>query len=284
MLEIGQDDDGVPIQVCYALATDGERRYVDLVAISALAVKRIHPRAKITVLTDDRSLPAISSLLEPSALAENVRSVGAYLDGSAGVRSRFIKTQVRQFIDGDFLCLDADAIPVAAFMMLFQGNEPLCAAIDRSPEMPGGNGFPSFAAPAFERLGWPQPSRFYLNSGVVLWKDRPITRQLGRLWHENWARFFRESNDFADQPAFNYSMDLLGISPGIMDDKFNARVGVAAEFARDACIYHFYASGPGTPGSVAVEELLERFRGGARLDKSAIDAAIVRSHRPVSSA
>lgn len=273
-----------PVHVCYAVATDGERRYVDLVAISALAVKRIHPGAKITVLTDDRSLPIISSLLEPFALAEKVRSVGAYPAGAVGVRSRFVKTQVRQFIDGDFLYLDADAIPVASFARVFRCKEVLCAAIDRSPLMPGGNGFPSWAEPAFERLGWPFPSKFYLNSGVVFWRDTSITRQLGRLWHENWLRFFRESNDFADQPAFNYCIDhLSGLFPRIMDDKFNARVGVAPEFARKAAIYHFYASGPGTPGSIAVNELLMRFREGSLLDKLAIDAAIVRSHRSISS-
>src|SRR5437764_4216 len=90
------------IQVCFALATDGERRYVDLAALSALAVRRIHPRAKIIVLTDDQSLRAVSSTLEPYRLSATVRSVGEY-SGETGPRSRFVKTQVRQFVDGDFV-------------------------------------------------------------------------------------------------------------------------------------------------------------------------------------
>src|SRR4051812_44207954 len=90
------------IQVCYALASDGDQRYIDLVAISALAVKRFHPSAKIVVLTDDQSFPLVQSLLGQTGLGDVVRTVGAYQDKS-GARGRFVKTQVRQFIDGDFL-------------------------------------------------------------------------------------------------------------------------------------------------------------------------------------
>ena len=265
-------------QVCYALATDGERRYVDLVAISALAVRQIHPAAKITILTDDRSLPIITSLLDAYGLATHVRSVGAYASW-VGARSRFAKTQVRQFVDGDFLYLDADAIPVASFDELFRKTKgPLCAAIDRSPKAPAGSGFPSWAEPTFDRLGWSHPPPFYLNSGVVLWRDTPMSRRLGKLWHQNWLRFFDMSKDFADQPAFNYSLNSLGISPAIMHDRYNARVGLSREFADGASIYHFYASDDGLPGRMAVEEMLTKFRAGVALDGSAIDAALARSH------
>jgi hypothetical protein len=266
------------IQVCYAVSADADQRYVDLVVISALAVKRIYPAAKITVLTDDQSLPLVSSLLDRYGLARKVRSTGKYV-GPAGARSRFVKTQARTVVDGDFLYLDADAIPVARFDKLFRSKGPVCAAIDRSPKAPAGSGFPSWAEAAFQRLGWPYPPPHYLNGGVVFWRDTPITRRLGRLWHENWLRFYNASDDYADQPSFNYSLSSLGIVPQIMHDKYNARVGLRLEFADQASIYHFYASDNGTPGSAAVDELLSKFRDGAALDLLTIRAALVRSHR-----
>jgi hypothetical protein len=195
-----------------------------------------------------------------------------------GARSRFAKTQVRQYLDGDFVYLDADAIPVAAIDDLFREKGPVCAAIDRSPKVPTGSGFPVWAEPPFDRLAWPYPTRYYLNSGVVFWRDTPITRRLGKLWHENWNQFFRESNDFADQPAFNYSLNALGVAPAIMHDKYNARVGLSREFARGALIYHFYASDPASAGSAAVEYLLTKFRAGIALDASAFDEAVAHSH------
>lgn len=266
------------IQVCFAVASDGERRYVDLLTISALALRKIYGAAKLTILTDDQSLPIIAPLLAHHDLAKNIRSVGAF-PGEMGARSRFAKTQARQFMEGDFLYLDADAIPVAGFDQLFRERTvSVCAAIDRSPEEPDGCGLPSWASSAFERLGWSHPLPFYLNSGVVFWRDTPLARQLGNAWHENWLRFFQSSNDFADQPAFNHSLSSLGISPGVMHDRYNARVGLSPEFTDGASIYHFYASDSKLPGHAALEELLIAFRNGDALDVSLIDAALARSH------
>jgi hypothetical protein len=259
------------------VATDGERRYAELVALSAGAVKRIHPKAKIIVLTDDRSWSIVKAVLKPHGFARSLRSVGAF-SGEMGPRSRFVKTQVRQFVEGDFIYLDADAIPLAAFDQVFHDTSWLVsAAIDRSLSSPSGSGFPSFAVAAFDRLGWAQPTQFYLNCGVTCWKDTPITRRLGKAWHDNWRIFFEESNDYADQPAFNYSLVALGISPGIMHDKYNARVGLSADFARDAIIYHFYASDRATPGYAAIESLLAKFRSGVTLDVAVINLVLAQS-------
>jgi hypothetical protein len=117
-----------------------------------------------------------------------------------------------------------------------------------------------------------------LNSGVTFWRDTEVARRPGKAWHENWRTFFPESNDFADQPAFIYSLTALGISPAIMVDKYNARVGLSAEFAGEAIIYHFYASDRRIPGHEANESLLTRSRAGIVLDAAAIDAAVARSH------
>jgi hypothetical protein len=74
------------------------------------------------------------------------------------------------------------------------------------------------------------------------------------------------------------NLDALGVSPVIMHDSYNARVGLSAEFARGAVIYHFYASGYGLPTSAALEHLLTKFRAGVALDASMIDAALAYGH------
>ena len=156
-----------------------------------------------------------------------VRSVGTFA-GTARRRSRFVKTQARTVINGDFLYLDADTAPVAEFTALFDCKTPFAAAIDRNRIDPRG-GFPAWVVPDFQRLGWRHPTRHYLNSGVVFWKDCTAARALGRLWHENWLHYTTTVDNPADQPAFNHTIDALGIEPTILDDAFNARVGVLPE-------------------------------------------------------
>ena len=266
------------MHVVYALSTDGDRRYADMAALSATSVTRLHPDAKITILTDDESLTQVRAFLgDYPGMAGRVESVGSCV-GTARFRSRFVKTQVRAAVAGDFLYLDADTIPVGDFADIFRSAAVLCAAVDRNPEAPSGARFPDWAVPEFERLGWPAPTPIYLNTGVTFWKDTAQTHAFARSWHENWLRFFSIAENPADQPAFNHSLRAAEFVPEILQDRFNARVGLAPEFARGALICHFYAD-PRAPGGLAHDEVLARFRQGAGIDRSIVEAAIQRSHR-----
>ena len=108
--------------------------------------------------------------------------------------------------------MDADTVAVAEFSDLFRCEAPLCAAIDRNCVNPWG-GFPAWAVPDFERLGWPHPTKLYLNAGILFWKDCATAHTLGQLWHQSWLRYTKMVDNPADQPAFNHSISVLGIEP-----------------------------------------------------------------------
>jgi hypothetical protein len=265
-----------PLHACYALSMDADPLYADMLTISALCVRRIYPAAKITVLTDDASLQNIGRALEHVAEAgAQIRSVGRF-DGSPRLRSRFVKTQVRSAVDGDVLFLDADTAAVRDFDDVLDCEAPLSAAIDRNRVHPRG-GFPAWAAPDFDRLGWRHPTRFYLNAGVIFWRDCSEARALGTLWHENWLRYTTSVDNPADQPAFNHSIDALGIEPEILGDAFNARVGVSSEFAKGARIYHLL-SGDERANGTFIDRLLTRYRQDGTIDFRVIDDVVGRGH------
>src|ERR1700722_11943949 len=207
----------MPIHVCYVLSTNGEPYYGDLLAVSAKAVRRLYPDARMTIVTDERSLDFARPLAD--RLAASVRSAGPYR-GDVRARSRFAKTQVRDLIDGDFLYLDADTLPVARFDELFACEAPLAAARDRNRTNAAGT-FPADRVDDFRRMGWPHPTPFYVNSGVVFWRDSPAARELGRLWPANWRKFFETLENPMDTAALNTSIANLGITPTIVDHRFN---------------------------------------------------------------
>jgi len=264
------------VHVCYAIATGGNRLYADLVTISALSVRRIYPGCKITVLTDDKSLPNISNELQQLADAgAQIRSLGKF-DGNARYRSRFVKTQVRNALDGDLLYLDADTAVVREFDDLFDCTAPFSAAIDRNRAHPAG-GFPDWVTADFDRLGWRHPTRLYLNAGVIFWRDCAAARALGKLWHENWLRYSATVNNPADQPAFNHSIASLGLEPKILLDEFNARVGVSPDFAKGARIYHLL-SGDERANGTFIDRLLTDYRESGQVDFRLVDAAAREGH------
>jgi len=255
---------------------DDDPVFADLVAISASCVRRIYPTCRITILTDDDSWKNIARARRRlSDIASKIRSVGK-IEGSPRLRSRFVKTQARNMLEGDFLYLDADTVPVSEFAALFECEAAFAAAIDRNRVNPQG-GFPAWVVPEFERLGWQHPTKLYLNSGILFWKDCKAARALGLLWHENWLRYNATVENPADQPAFNHSIDALGIEPKVMDDVFNARVGVSPEFARGARIYHFLSGDERAEGTF-IDAVLQRYRVTGGVDFSLIDAAVARGH------
>jgi hypothetical protein len=264
------------LHVCYALAMDDDPVFADLLAISASCVRRIYPACRITILTDDDSRKNFASAQRGlSDVASKIRSVGKF-DGGPRQRSRFVKTQARSVIEGDFLYLDADTAPVSEFGALFECEAAVSAAIDRNRVDPYG-GFPAWVVPDFERLGWRNPTKLYLNTGILFWKDCKAAHALGRLWHENWLRYHATVDNPADQPAFNHSIDALGVEPKIMDDVFNARVGVSPEFARGARIYHLLSGDERAEGTF-IDAVLRHYRDTGSIDFSLIDAAVARGH------
>ena len=117
------------LHVCYALSIDGHSVYADLVTISALCVKRIYPASKITILTDDSSVRNFGSALQRLLdVATEMRSVGKFF-GSPRLRSRFVKTQARSQLEGDFLYLDADTVSVITCPVDYTENLRLTDAL-----------------------------------------------------------------------------------------------------------------------------------------------------------
>jgi hypothetical protein len=79
---------------------------------SVAFLRYAHPEAEIICLCDTASHRALEAarhpLLEAVDRAEPVETP----NGTAGYRNRFVKTQMRQILDGDFVYFDADTVAV----------------------------------------------------------------------------------------------------------------------------------------------------------------------------
>jgi hypothetical protein len=265
------------LHVCYALSLDEEELYADLVAISALSLRRVHPFCLITVLTDDTTHRMFRHRFERFSLdGMDVKSLGAY-EGGASFRSRFVKTQARSALDGDFLYLDADTLALADLSKLLECHAPIAGAVNRSDDAPAGT-FPVWALSEYDQLGWGLPSGPYLNAGVIFWKDCAKARALGELWHKSWLRYASTFANPRDQPTFNYSLFALGIKPEIMDECFNARPRATPKITNSPRLYHFYFLDEEKPEGDALGELLTRYRQSRQVDFGLVDDVIRRGH------
>jgi hypothetical protein len=117
-------------QICYVLASTGTDLYAQMTCISLSLSRRLYPAAKIVVLVDEVTQANLTKCQSPLlSLASQIISVETGMP-AAVARNRFIKTSMRQVLSGDFVFLDADALPIRKFDELAQTGAGLAAALD----------------------------------------------------------------------------------------------------------------------------------------------------------
>ena len=97
-------------KILYVLVSSEADVYLEQALVSAYSARRHNPDAVLTLLSDTdtlRSLPQRSPLLD-SLFQEKV-PVDFGADVPPMTRSRLLKTGMRNYVDGDFLYIDAYA-------------------------------------------------------------------------------------------------------------------------------------------------------------------------------
>lgn len=257
------------LQVCYVVTTNGDDVYPWLTYISASLVRRLYPSAKVVVLCDEASEGALAG--KHRRLLDLADRVTAVTTGQATplMRNRSVKTQVRQNVEGDFIFLDGDTLPIRPFAELCRGD--FAAALDRCVGSRLAR-FPAFAVPHYEALGWPHPTKRYYNAGVMFMRENAVMRRVGVEWHERW-KAFSARGAHQDQPSLNSAIDAIGPDARVLPMRYNSMVLVELLFAWRARIFHYHiATSGGRPETTTVlGKLLEHLQATGEIDWELVD-------------
>ena len=245
--------------------------------MSASAARRVHPDARLVLLTDEPT-PARVRQSCPRLLDLFDRVVSVPLSyPEPRTRSFYIKTRMRDLIDGDFVFLDTDTLPVRPFGDVFGKAWDVAAVQDRNHHCPVRPVRPHWEAPRLTRLGWDVRLRWYFNTGVLFWRDTPAARRLGAAWHARWLEELAKLDDF-DQLAFNVAAhdtatDVLELPPA-----YNAMVTVHPVHARGARVYHFFTVNPDAWRQTVFEHLLSGVERTGEIDWEAVERCVAMDH------
>lgn len=237
------------LQFVYILVSDDGDPYEEMACTSIRLLRGLHRDAKVRVIVDPRTADSLkrraSGLLKCADVIVH-KTRGHKL---ATYRSRFLKTSMRQIVDGDFLYLDVDTLPVRPLDAIFASDGKLACALDRNAQNPEPH-CPTWIRHVFGPLAWRYPVRQYFNTGVIFFPDTSAARAAGREWHRRW-RTTAAMGIHYDQPAFNSTLDALDTPIRELPVRFNAMVSADMSFAADAALIHLFAScHPPSPGAV----------------------------------
>ena len=83
----------------------------------------------------------------------------------------------------------------------------------------------------------------HYNSGVVLYKDCPESRDFFKKWNELWTWCFTEKHDHHDQPAFNEASLECGAIIKELDGIWNCQLSQGGlAYLENAKIIHYFSS------------------------------------------
>lgn len=211
--------------------------------IVAIASLRVHnPHAFVTLLTDDKTAATLTG--NRAALKDAVDELKV-LDLpealSPMLRSRYLKTVMRNVIDGDFLYMDSDIAIVGDLSIPAAWTEDIYAVLDFHTKLHKAINRKKILNNA-KMLGFsPILNDEIFNGGVMYAKDSPKAREFFKTWHELWQYCVTKNfpYDMASLAEANFKFGYMTQKAG---GEWNCQMAYAKKFIPNGKVFHFFGS------------------------------------------
>lgn len=228
-------------KILYVIVSNENDIYIEQLYCSVYSAKNVMPDCHIALLMDkatEQSLKGYRSKVLD--YVDEVVSVPLDTNRYNGQKqSRLLKTNARNYIDGDFLFIDCDTLIVKSLNSIDQCPYTLAACWDthsRFSQNPFRETGAILQGKVFE---WPlEEEEEYFNSGVIYVKDLPETREFYKQWYNN-LLLGHIKGVTMDQPAFAYTNYQLNHPIKRLDDTWNCELKYGMKYLRDAKIIHY---------------------------------------------
>ena len=190
-------------KLVYVLTCSPEGTYIEQALMSIWSARYHNQDAWIVLITDDRTNQLLVGKRGELLKYISERIVIPFEDDSLSMmyRSRWIKTQVRRFIEGPFLFIDCDTVCCGSLAKIDTFDCEV-AAEDDDNVLFQLNVFKDSTTTVVAKLECDiSQEEHYFSSGVLFCKDTPRVHRLYSLWHSYWKDAVRNNGVSIDQPS-----------------------------------------------------------------------------------
>jgi hypothetical protein len=235
-----------PRRVIYVVTSQGGDTYSAMTRLSLASLRLSNPGWKVTIACDAQSHAALTKAHD--RLLDEADEVVAWdtPPGDAQFRNRFIKTSLRNILSGEFLFLDSDTLIRSPLNEAFVPDADIAAAHNHSADELARQLWPADSK-VLTALGWTTCPDHYFNGGVMFYNDTAAARAFATCWHKKWRESCDRLGRSRDQPAFNAALHEIGPRLAVLPHRLNAQFRANPSVARDATVWHYYASANDPP-------------------------------------
>jgi hypothetical protein len=235
------------LQIVYDVISSMDNLYFEQAWASAWSLKRYNPDAHVILLTDQATCDTIETEERKAAL-EVIDEVcvvefdGDYTDKE---KSRWIKTNMRNLIKGDFLFIDADTIITGKLDNIDKIECAVGAVLDNHCHSDEISAFPIFRIMYSDLLQQIYGVKYrentdVYNSGVLWVKDVTKAYDFFNRWHDNWL-ISRSKGECRDQLSMTKTIQDMGQSVTELPGIYNCQIRSSVQYLHDALIVHTFS-------------------------------------------
>ena len=229
-------------KIVYVLVSQETDYYYEMLLLSLYSLRLHHPKgdAEVEVVMDEDTH---QRLVEKKAeILNDVTPIVVPIPPEYTVmqRSRYLKTQLRQIVKGDFLFLDCDTLVCDALHDIdnFNGEVAMVHNCNNSSNVRLVDQLPRIKQAGFNT---PEDAPYY-NSGVIFARDTPAVSQLFVDWHRLWKLSLKKDVPY-DQPALQRADCDNGYSIIELPNAWNYQLRIAINpFTQNTKVLHYIYS------------------------------------------
>ncbi|MDE7402189.1 MAG: hypothetical protein K2M87_02115 [Muribaculaceae bacterium] len=264
-------------KICYVLTSSHADYYLEQMYVSMFSAKHHTPDCHITVVTDNLTAETFTGQrAKMIELADEIVVQEFDPALSAHIRSRFLKTNLRNLVVGDMLYIDCDTIiardlsDIDMIGIDFGACEDTHTGFQTNPYR---NWNKSMALAFGEDIS---NEEVFFNGGVAYSRDCKVCHE----FYTQWNRRYKEGIELGirpDQPSFNITNIKMGYPVKILPDEWNCELKHGIRWLKDAYIVHYLTTSPNAKGGEPLFILndmsyLEELRNTGKIPKRVLEA------------
>lgn len=226
-------------KVVYVLSGSENGLLFEQLYISVISLKYHTPSAWVSLVMDDKTNSLLSTLTKEriSQYVNDTIVVPFNEDHTPMWKSRWMKTNLRNLVSGDFLFIDLDTAITNDISCIDEEMSPLAMVADSHLSI-GKHPFCSYIHDICRSVDLEiDNNSFYFNSGVIYCKDEASNYVFFEKWHAYW-QLYQEKGIAIDQPSLaKTNNDLKSIVA--LSGEWNCQLRHGMEYFYDAKILHF---------------------------------------------
>lgn len=230
-------------KIVYVLTSTEKDVYLEQTMVSICSLRHHNPDAIVDLVVDHGTAASMTGArAEIKTYITNLVEVDTPEGFNNMKNSRYLKTNLRSIIKGDFLYVDGDTIIARPLDDIDNIEGELCAVADKHVPIRFHQS-KEYAMKQLSQTGVKvNMDDFYVNGGVMLVRDTPKAREFYAEWYTKWVENCK-LGIFTDQPPLAYADAKCGHPIRLIDGTWNCQVNEnGVKYLHDAYIIHYFAS------------------------------------------